>query len=148
MDLNPVAIEQPSQSKVQASDLQNTIRLIMERYPHLSYIPEDMVMNLVGAESSYNPNAVSNKGAVGLMQLLPSTSDYAFQKAGIPAPEDITDPSSNVLGGMLYLDYLKNKLKTWPAAVQSYNLGPQKYREGKRNPAYLKKVIPPSGKRR
>ncbi len=72
---------------------------------------------VISAESGYNPAAVSNKGAVGLMQLMPETA----RRYGI---ENSFDPEQNIRGGTKYLSYLlqlfDNNLEL---TVAAYNAG-------------------------
>lgn len=72
---------------------------------------------VIRAESGYNPEAVSNKGAAGLMQLMPATAN----RFGV---RDRFDPYENVQGGARYLsellDMFPSNLKL---AVAAYNSG-------------------------
>jgi soluble lytic murein transglycosylase-like protein len=72
---------------------------------------------VISAESGYNPTAVSNKGAVGLMQLMPETA----RRYGV---ENSFDPEQNIRGGTKYLSYLlqlfNNNLEL---TVAAYNAG-------------------------
>jgi len=76
-----------------------------------------LVHAVITAESAYNPTAVSPKGAVGLMQLMPDTA----RRYGV---KDSKDPQANILGGVQYLNDLialfKGDLKLVLAA---YNAG-------------------------
>jgi hypothetical protein len=76
-----------------------------------------LVHSVIRAESNYNAQAVSNKGALGLMQLIPSTA----RRFGVANP---FDPRQNVEGGVRYLrfllDYYKNDYKK---AIAAYNAG-------------------------
>ena len=72
---------------------------------------------VISAESSYNPTAVSNKGAVGLMQLMPETA----RRYGV---ENSFDPEQNIRGGTKYLSYLLQLFGNKPElAVAAYNAG-------------------------
>jgi hypothetical protein len=76
-----------------------------------------LVHSVIRAESNYNPQAVSNKGALGMMQLIPSTA----RRFGVRNP---FDPKQNIEGGVRYLrfllDYYKNDYKK---TIAAYNAG-------------------------
>ncbi len=76
-----------------------------------------LVKAMIRVESNFNPDAVSNKGCKGLMQLLPDTA----KRFGV---KDIFDPTQNLEGGVKYLrfllDYFKNDLSL---ALAGYNAG-------------------------
>ena len=72
---------------------------------------------VITAESSYNPNAVSPKGATGLMQLMPATA----ARYGV---SNIFDPNQNIFGGAQYLRYLLQLFNNdMSLAVAAYNAG-------------------------
>ncbi|HYE37054.1 lytic transglycosylase domain-containing protein [Methylocaldum sp.] len=72
---------------------------------------------VIRAESSYNPEAVSNKGAVGLMQLMPETA----ARYGV---RDRYDPGENIEGGAKYLSELIGMFQSdVRLAVAAYNAG-------------------------
>lgn len=72
---------------------------------------------VIRAESAYNPGAVSNKGAAGLMQLMPGTAD----RYGV---RDRFDPAENVEGGARYLsDLIEMFQSDIRLAVAAYNAG-------------------------
>ncbi len=66
-------------------------------------VEESLLRAVVHAESAFNPNALSNKGAQGLMQLMPGTAD----DMGVDNPFDATE---NIRGGAQYLAYLLKEL--------------------------------------
>jgi soluble lytic murein transglycosylase-like protein len=86
----------------------------------------EFVRSVAAAESAFRANAVSPKGALGLMQLMPGTA----ADLGV----NPKDPAQNAHGGALYLRQLLDKYKGKPDAVRlalaAYNAGPgavQKY---------------------
>lgn len=71
---------------------------------------------VIRAESAYNPGAVSNKGAAGLMQLMPGTA----ARFGV---RDRFDPEENIEGGARYLSELLDMFSDVRLAVAAYNSG-------------------------
>ena len=64
-------------------------------------VPAALVKAVITQESSWNPRAVSRAGALGLMQLLPTTA----AKVGV-SPQELLDPAKNILGGVRLLAVL------------------------------------------
>lgn len=79
-------------------------------------IPEDLFLRLVQQESGWNASAVSNKGALGLAQLMPGTAAIL----GV----DPRDPTQNLEGGARYLREQFNTFGDWRLALAAYNAGP------------------------
>jgi soluble lytic murein transglycosylase-like protein len=95
-----------------------------------------LVHAVISAESGYNPNALSRKGAAGLMQLMPDTA----RRYGVTNPYD---PAQNIDGGARYLRYLmqlfNNDLRL---ALAAYNAGEQNViKYGYRVPPYRETVL-------
>lgn len=82
-----------------------------------------LVNAVISQESGGNPNAVSNKGATGLMQVMPSTGAEVASKLGY-SNYDLNDPSTNVNIGSKYLSDLQNKYKDERLTLAAYNSGP------------------------
>ncbi|UXI69493.1 lytic transglycosylase domain-containing protein [Tahibacter amnicola] len=81
-------------------------------------LDESLLRAVVHAESAFNPNALSNKGAQGLMQLMPGTAD----DMGVDNPFDAVQ---NIRGGAQYLSLqLKNFQGDERRAIAAYNAGP------------------------
>jgi Transglycosylase SLT domain len=77
----------------------------------------DFVTSIAKAESNFNPNAVSPKGATGVMQLMPETA----KGLGV----DPRDPSQNIDGGVRYLAKLADQFNGDPVKIAAaYNAGP------------------------
>lgn len=85
------------------------------------------VLSVIQTESSFQPDAVSPKGAVGLTQLLPATARFAAALIPVETPtrESLTDPALNIRIGFAYLAWLKRKYGSLDAALVVYNGGPQ-----------------------
>ena len=79
-----------------------------------------LVHAVVAAESAYNPRAVSNAGAVGLMQVMPATAaDY-----GVASTDALFDPSVNIKTGVRHLKRLLDKYgNDYGRAIMAYNAG-------------------------
>lgn len=94
-------------------------------------IRPDLVRAVVQIESGYNPRAVSRKGALGLMQLMPSTAAHL----GVGSP---FDPAENIRGGTTYLRQLLDRYgENEELALAAYNAGPEAVgRYGNKVPPY------------
>jgi soluble lytic murein transglycosylase-like protein len=92
-------------------------RSLVTAAAHRTAIPERLLHSLVKAESGYRPDAISPKGAIGLMQLMPATaSQYGA---------DAHNPAENVEAGTAYLrDLLLKYNGDVNAALAAYNAGP------------------------
>jgi soluble lytic murein transglycosylase-like protein len=76
-----------------------------------------LVHSIIRVESGYNPNAVSPKGAMGLMQLIPDTA----RRFGVENP---FDPGQNIHGGVSYLRYLLDMFQgDVTLSLAAYNAG-------------------------
>ena len=78
----------------------------------------NLVHAVIKAESGYQPQAVSLKGAVGLMQVMPDTG----QRFGVGA-DRLDDPKHNLQAGTSYLRFLMNRYGDVSLALAAYNAG-------------------------
>ena len=115
-----------------------------------------LMLAIIHTESNFNPLAVSNNGAAGLMQLMPPTArelglkvpQYKNRRKPTrdPSVDERFDPQKNLRTGLVYFDMLFEKyLEDLTLALGAYNVGPGKVRirgplisRGKR---YASKVI-------
>jgi soluble lytic murein transglycosylase-like protein len=103
------------------------------RYPKPNWAPRngwriDPALAFAHAlqESNFRSEAVSQAGAVGLMQVLPSTRDLIARNRGI-ASGDLRDPATNMTFGQAWIEWMKTHNATQghlPKVVASYNAGP------------------------
>ena len=89
-----------------------------------SGLPVTIIMRVMSAESRGNPNAVSPKGAVGCMQIMPATWAYLSRRY-VLGPDPL-DARMNMVGGALYLSELTRQFGL-PGAYAAYNAGPARY---------------------
>jgi soluble lytic murein transglycosylase-like protein len=113
----------------------------IDRAAALYNVPAELVRAVIWAESAGDAGAVSHRGAIGLMQLMPHT-------AGKMYVQDPVDPAQNIMGGTRYLRWLANEFKgDMILTLAAYNAGPEAVRKYGGVPpfeetrTYVKKVI-------
>lgn len=95
----------------------NIIKEASEKY----LVPENLIKAVIKQESNYIPNAVSSKGAIGLMQIMPSTGALL----GITDTELLKDPYINIMTGTKYLSQMLNRYDgRLDLSLSAYNAGP------------------------
>ena len=138
----PAVRQRPAAEKT-AAGKPLSVAAAVDRFAAEAGVPAELIHAVVAEESAYRADAVSAKGAVGPMQLMPRTA----AELGI----DPYNPTENVRGG---IDYLKQLLKRYAGrndqivrALAAYNAGPGRveqydgvppYRETR---AYVSRVI-------
>jgi len=84
---------------------------------------QSMIPKIIQAESSGNPNAVSPKGAQGLMQVMPATAKEVAGKLGMES-YDLKNPEDNAKIGTEYYKQMMQKYGDPALALAAYNAGP------------------------
>jgi soluble lytic murein transglycosylase len=102
----------------------------------------DFICAVIAVESRFNKRAVSDSGALGLMQLMPTTAVQMATLIGLDefVVEDLFNESINIRLGTKYLRYLKNKFYNVRTILAAYNAGEGKVMEWLANP-----LISPDG---
>ncbi|MDI6736242.1 MAG: lytic transglycosylase domain-containing protein [bacterium] len=92
---------------------------LIDTYSQKYGLNPNLVTSIIKAESNFNPDAVSKKGAAGLMQLMPGTA----KELGVT---NIFNPEENIEGGTKYFrTLLDNFNQNLPLALAAYNAGPE-----------------------
>jgi soluble lytic murein transglycosylase-like protein len=91
---------------------------------HRFGIPASWIRAVIRAESQGDVKAVSPKGAMGLMQIMPETWVDLWSRYGLGA--DPFDPHDNILAGAAYLRELHDRYGS-PGFLAAYNAGPARY---------------------
>ena len=97
----------------------------VEQYAEEFGVPVDLVYAVIKTESGFDSSAVSRKGAIGLMQMMPATfewltDDILREYLGIGM---LYDPETNIKYGTYYLSRLYNRFGDWDTALAAYNGG-------------------------
>jgi len=107
------ALPAPAAKSNAASGIDQAVQQIAAQHA----LSADLVNSMIKVESNYNPRAVSPKGALGLMQLVPSTA----RRFGV---SDAFNARDNIGGGVRYLRYLLDLYGgNYPLALAAYNAG-------------------------
>jgi len=116
-------------------DYENEIAAYSKEYNLDPYF----VASVIWAESGYRVKAVSKKGAVGLMQIMPETGEWIAGKLKIKDFDLklLQAPETNIRFGCWYLRYINDKMGgDLPIVLSSYNAGPGRVEEWLGNKEY------------
>lgn len=98
---------------------------IIEKYTNKYGVEKELVFAVINTESRFRPDAISLKGARGLMQIMPDTAIWISQKANIKGitKENYFEIENNINLGIWYLAYFLDIYKNESLALASYNAG-------------------------
>src|SRR5215831_16827728 len=100
-----------------ADEMPVSLRALVDTISRNHGVDPSLVRAVIETESNFNRRAVSNKGALGLMQLIPDTG----RRYGV---RDFFDPEQNVDGGVRYLRFLLEKFNgNLDLSLAAYNAG-------------------------
>lgn len=107
------------------SELKIIISSVINCSNRYSVTPE-LIFSLIHTESSFNSKAISRKGAIGLMQIMPSTAEGIARELDIEwsGIEMLYDPATNIEFGTYYLHNLVKNFNDIDSALTAYNIGP------------------------
>ena len=87
-------------------------------------IDSSLIASVIRAESGFQSDAISSKGAEGLMQVLPTTAAYINNKMSLGISEiNLSDPQTNIRIGTAYLRYLMDRFGDIQTVLIAYNAG-------------------------
>lgn len=116
----------------------SNVKHIITKKANKYNLDPSLISAVISAESAFDSKAVSHKGAMGLMQLMPGTA----REMGVKDP---FDPDENIEGGARYLKYLIDKYDgDLTRALAAYNAGPKRVETSSQLPtetkAYIRRV--------
>ena len=101
-------------------------------------VSSSLIFAVIKAESKFNPNAKSNAGAIGLMQIKLSTANYmlSLENQSEITEAELFEPKTNISLGTKYLKYLAKKFQDEQVVICAYNAGETVVNEWLKNAQY------------
>ena len=95
------------------------VRFFADKYG----VESNFVYSVIKCESSFRENAVSDSGAVGIMQIMPKTADFISENFFDGKDYDLFDVDINIEFGVRYIAYLYEKFGDKRSVLAAYNAG-------------------------
>ena len=97
----------------------------VEKYSKEYGVSENLIYAVIKTESGFDSSAVSNKGATGLMQIMPETFEWLTDDILHEYLDNgmLYDPETNIKYGTYYLSRLYGRFGDWNTAIAAYNGG-------------------------
>lgn len=110
----------------------------VEKYAEQYKVPKELIYAIIKTESDFESNAVSHAGAVGLMQLMPSTFKDITENFLYENLDEgmLYDPETNIRYGVFYLSWLKTNFDNWDCVIAAYNGGIGNVQKWLKDPEY------------
>lgn len=126
----------PAPSKQRILGAQESIEAIIRKTARRHHLEPDLLRAIIASESGFAAKAVSNKGAIGLMQVMPATG----RRYGIA---QLDDPAQNIEAGTRHLkDLLSRFDASLPLSLAAYNAGEAAVRRhGRQIPPYRETML-------
>lgn len=114
-------------------DYYDTVVKYSEKYG----VPAELILSVIKVESNFDSSAKSSAGAIGLMQIMPSTYEWLAEGLGDPTFSSMLySPDTNIKYGTYYLKYLYSKFGSWERAIIAYNWGEGNFSDFLENQGY------------
>lgn len=129
------------------ANARNLAKVIVEECDNYKNLDPYLILAIIQIESEFSPSAVSHRGAVGLMQVMPRTAEFVAKEMGMSykGRTSLYDPLINVRLGIHYLSELADRYETTEKALAAYNYGPTNYEKlmsrTSKQPSYVTKVL-------
>jgi len=122
--LNDVEKIKSKSKNISGKTSYNELKSVIDECAEKYNVDNELIRAMIQVESGWHTDAVSNKGAQGLMQLMPRT-------AAMLGVEDPFDPEQNIEGGVRYISDLADKYRgDIEKALAAYNAGPARVDSG------------------
>ncbi len=97
----------------------------VELYSQEYSVPQNIIYAVIKTESGFESDALSNKGAIGLMQITPDTFNWLLTKnpQNDVNVDSLYKPETNIKYGTYFLSLLYSEFGTWENAFAAYNAG-------------------------
>ena len=112
----------------------------VQKYASEYAVPVEVIYAVMNTESSFKSDAVSKKGAIGLMQITPDTFNWLCSKTTeeeqSTSPDLLYNPETNIKYGSFFLSLLYTEYGVWDTVYAAYNAGMNKVTEWMKDPDY------------
>lgn len=110
----------------------------VEKYSEEYNLDENLVYSIIKAESKFDEEALSRRGAKGLMQIADITRDWAIEELELSDDINIYDPETNIRIGCWYLNTLYKEFGKTELVIAAYNGGSGNVKKWLDNEEYSK----------